>query len=278
MSDVPGDNINEIAGAPTVNESPTTNEVNAILHKYQIPLTILSLSMRQVLNEVLPAMPKKMVSASGKFKFVDYHIIAGNCDAADGMAKAAFKFGYVPVKVNSSCTGTSRRMSRDYVKFASLMISAVEGKISKLEFYKSMMNNGTLSLSEEKIEGIFSSKEKWGLGLYLIFGGRGKVKLTDSRGQGGPNQEIALYFSIYWYLRCRQYPILKEYVVWFLGGASSGKDGNSQVAGAYGYLAIVTGVWKYYQELKDLNVEAKLMMMDLDPESKENEVFITNLY
>ncbi|XP_051171154.1 glycerate kinase-like isoform X2 [Leptopilina boulardi] len=239
MSDVPGDNINEIAGAPTVNES-WTNEVNAILHKYHSLTINLSLSMRQVLNEISPSMPKKMLSKSGNFKFVDYHIIASNVDAMDSMAKAAFKLGYIPIKVNSKCVGTSQKMSHD------------------------------------KVREIFPSKEKWGFGLYLILGGRGSVNVADAQwqGQGGPNQELALYFSIYWYLKCRQYPILNDYNVWFLGCASSGKDGNSHVAGAFGYKTLVSGVCEKFHEFCNLHLEAKLMMMDLDPNNKENEEFI----
>lgn len=276
MSDVPGDNINEIAGAPTVNES-WTNEVNAILHKYHSLTINLSLSMRQVLNEISPSMPKKMLSKSGNFKFVDYHIIASNVDAMDSMAKAAFKLGYIPIKVNSECIGTSQKMGREYVKFASLMILFVEGKISKLEFHKSMMQiNRRILPLDDKVREIFPSKEKWGLGLYLILGGRGSVNVADAaqwQGQGGPNQELALYFSIYWYLKCRQYPILNDYNVWFLGCASSGKDGNSHVAGAFGYKTLVSGVCEKFHEFCNLHLEAKLMMMDLDPNNKENEVF-----
>lgn len=271
MSDVPGDNINEIAGAPTVNES-WTDEVNGILHKYHLTWN-LSLSMRQVLGEISPLAPKKMMSASGKFKFVDYHIIAGITDAVNGMAKAAFKLGYIPVKVSPSCVSSVERMSREYVKFASLMILAVEGKISKLEFYKSMNNCRVVRVTEDKVKEIFPSKEKWGLGLYLLLGGRALVNVADAQGRGGPNQELALYFSMYWHLRCREYPILNEYVVWFLGGASSGKDGNSQVAGAYGYSDLASGVCEKFQELSDQYIEEKLIMMDLDPKSKEAKVF-----
>ena len=273
MSDVPGNNLSEIAGAPTVYEI-FADDVKAILDKYHLHENI-SISMRKVLEEIPPSGSNKMVNVDGKFKFVDYHIIAGISDAMEGMAKAAFQLGYVPVKVNPSCIGTVQKMGREYAKFASLMILAVEGKISKLEFYKAMIDSSIVSLSEEKVKDIFPSKEKWGLGLCLLMGGRPLVNVADGHGRGGPNQELALYFSMYWYLRCRQYPILSEYVVWFLGGSSSGKDGNSEVAGAYGYGDLPIGVYNKFKEISDRYEKAKMKMKKLvkqDPENPEIKV------
>ena len=273
MSDVPGDTISEIAGSPTVNDFLEDN-VKSILTKYNLNDTI-PISIKKILEEDSEPLPQKMLDVNGKFKFVDYHIIAGISDALDGMAKAAFKLGYIPIKVSSSCVGPVQKIAEEYAKFTSLMILAVEEKISKLEFYNAMNNSTILPLTEETIKNIFPSKEKWGLGLCLLMGGRPLVKITDVPGQGGPNQELALYFSIYWYLRCRQYPILKEYVVWFLGGSSSGKDGNSQVAGAYGYSDLVSGIYKTYEECNNQYREEYCKIKkwkEQDPDSIEAKV------
>ncbi|XP_033214787.1 glycerate kinase-like isoform X2 [Belonocnema kinseyi] len=272
MSDVPEDNITEIAGAPTVYES-YTNDSNLILNKYHLH-EIISRSIKKILEEIPAPGLSKMVNENGKFKFVDYHIIAGISDAMEGMAKAAFRLGYVPVKVNPSCLGTVQKMSREYAKFASLMILAVEGKISKLELHKSMIDSPILSLPEDKVKDIFPSKEKWGLGLCLLMGGRPLVTVADKHGRGGPNQELALYFSIYWYLRVRQYPILSNYTVWFLGGNSSGKDGNTEVAGAYGYGDLASGVYNQFKELTDRYNKANIRLkklVDEDPEHIETK-------
>lgn len=274
MSDVPADNISEIAGAPTVYES-YTDDFNSILNKYHLHENISS-SIKNILEEIPAPGLSKMVNVNGKFKFVDYHIIAGISDAMEGMEKAALQLGYVPVKVNPSCVGTVQKMSREYAKFASLMILAVEGKISKLELYKSMIDSPILSLSEDKVKDIFPSKEKWGLGLCLLMGGRPLVAVADEHGRGGPNQELALYFSMYWYLRIRQYPILSNYTVWFLGGSSSGKDGNTEVAGAYGYGDLASGVYNQFKELTDRYDKAKIRLkkfVEQDPEHTETKVF-----
>lgn len=133
------------------------------------------------------------------------------------------------------------------------MILAVEGRITKLQMYSEMVHSPVVPLTEGKINEIFPKSTEWGLGVCLLFGSAcnaADYKLDDRL--SGPNQEIALYFSLYWHLRQKQYPILANYHVSILSASSNGHDANcpNNVAGAYGYSQLPVGlIDKYNQAL-----------------------------
>ncbi|XP_024945233.1 glycerate kinase isoform X2 [Cephus cinctus] len=271
MSDTPGDTITEFAGGPTTNDT-RHYLAPSILRRYKI-YDKLSNNVKEVLEKKAPDIMDPLLYENKEFNFVDIYEIANIPEAIEGMSEAAFKLGLVSIKLNPSVSGSVREISREYAKMASLLILAVEGKITKLEMYESMKESNVMYLTEKKVHEIFPSKEKWGLGLCLLMGGRPDVEDYEN-GDGGPNQELALYFSFDWYLRTKQYPILNEYVVWILAGSTSGRDGNSQVAGAYGYSSLGPGVYKRFKEVSRAYEEAKVKSKNLEklqPDSVETK-------
>ncbi|XP_046741058.1 glycerate kinase-like [Diprion similis] len=270
MSDVPGNLPHLIAGSPTVND-PGKNAALAVVRKYKLEESLPS-AVRDVLYEKPPA-KDPLVNENNQFKFVDYHVLADTGDAIRGMTDAAFRLGLVPVTISSTVVGPVREVSRAYAQVTALMILAAEGKISKLEMYDAMKFDQVLPLSEEKVREIFPSKERWGLGLCLLLGGAPSADLSE-KGRTGPNQDLALYFSLDWYLKVKENPILNDYVVWFLGGSTAGIDGNTQAAGAYGYGSLGPAVFKRYKELtqEESALDIKVRgMLRANPESPETQ-------
>ncbi|XP_017759604.1 PREDICTED: glycerate kinase-like [Eufriesea mexicana] len=251
-SDVSTEPMAQLSGGPCVYD-PKDEKALAILVKYKL-LDKVSLSVRDLVEETIPwtMAADKQLDANKNYKFVYQCVIACNADAMECMAVETFKSGLFPIKLNSTCFGEIQEFAQEYVKMASLMILAVEGKITKLEMFQEMKESPICPLTDEKVQEIFPAKDRWGLGLCLLLGGRPTVNLCSEPGQGGPNQELALYFSLYWYLRTQQYPILREYTVWFLGGSSYGKDGNTDAVGAFGYKSLGTDIYPEYDKAQSV--------------------------
>ncbi|KZC09400.1 PREDICTED: glycerate kinase-like [Dufourea novaeangliae] len=247
-SDVSAEPMTQLSGGPCVYD-PKDDTALQIMTKYGI-FERLPQSVRELLEETIPwtMVADKQVTESKKYKFVHEYVVACNADAMECMAVEVFKLGLFPVKLNSTCFGEVQEFAREYVKITSLMILAVEGKINQLDMYQEMKESPVCPLTDKKVHEIFPAKDKWGLGLCLLLGGRQTVNLCAEPGKGGPNQELALYFSLYWYMRTEQFPILREYTVWFLGGSSHGKDGNTSAAGAFGYKSLGTDVYPKYEK------------------------------
>ncbi|XP_076659706.1 glycerate kinase [Halictus rubicundus] len=246
-SDVSAEPMSQLSGGPCVYD-PKDDSAMKILAKYRV-LERMSQSVRELVEETIPwtMAADKQVTENKKYRFVHEYVIACNADAMECMAVEVFKLGLFPVKLNSVCTGKVREFAQEYVRITSLMILAVEGKINQLDMYLEMRESPVCPLTDKKVHEIFPAKDKWGLGLCLLLGGRQTVELCRGPGNGGPNQELALYFSLYWYLRTEQFPILREYTVWFLGGSSYGTDGNTNAAGAFGYKSLGTDIYPEYE-------------------------------
>ncbi|XP_076765865.1 glycerate kinase [Xylocopa sonorina] len=267
-SDVSAKPMSELSGGPCVYD-PKDEKALAILTKYRL-IDRVPLSIRDLVEETIPwtMAADKQLDEYKKYKFVYEYVIACNADAMECMAVEVFKLGLFPMKLNSTCFGEIQEFAREYVKMASLMILAVEGKIDKLDMYQEMKESSVCPLTDDKVQEIFPAKDKWGLGLCLLLGGRPTVNLCSEPGHGGPNQELALYFSVYWYLRTQQYPILREYTVWFLGGSSYGKDGNTNAAGAFGYKSLSTDVYPEYEKAKMLYYDAHAKWWKLNEDKR----------
>ncbi|KAL2751139.1 glycerate kinase-like [Vespula maculifrons] len=239
-------------------------EAFGILAKYNL-INKISQSIRDLIQETVPweTVADSQLDDQQKYNFVQSYVIACNADAIEYMAIATYTYGLLPVKLNSGCSGTIEEFAREYVKMASLMILAVEGKITKFDMYEIMKDSTVCPLTDEKIVEIFPSKEEWALGLCLLLGGRPTIDLSSNNGKSGPNQELALYFARYWHLRTEQYPILRMYTVWFLGGSSYGRDGNMDAAGAFGYKNLYTDIYPEYKKIKDKYRDAHLKWFDL---------------
>ncbi|XP_076299631.1 glycerate kinase [Lasioglossum baleicum] len=247
-SDVSAEPMSRLSGGPCVYD-PKDDMAMKILAKYRL-LERLSQSVRELVEETIPwtMAADKQVTENKKYKFVHEYVIACNADAMECVAEEVFKAGLFPVKLNSVCFGKVQEFAQEYVRITSLMILAVEGKINQLDMFMEMRESPICPLTDKKVQEIFPAKDKWGLGLCLLLGGRQTVELCEEPGTGGPNHELALYFSLYWYLRTEQHPILREYTVWFLGGSSTGTDGNTNAAGAFGYKSLGTDIYPEYEK------------------------------
>ncbi|XP_076237872.1 glycerate kinase [Calliopsis andreniformis] len=271
-SDVSAAPMSQLSGGPCVYD-PKDEKALAILHKYRL-LDRIPLSVRELVEEVSPweMAADKQVDENKKYKFVHEYVIACNADAMECMSVEVSKLGLFPIKLNSTCFGEVQEFAKEYVKITSLMILGVEGKVNKLDMYEEMKESPVCPLTDKKVQEIFPAKDKWGLGLCLLLGGRPTVNLCLDPGSGGPNQELALYFSLYWYLRTQQYPILREYTVWFLGGSSYGKDGNTVAAGAFSYKSLGTDVYPHFEKAHSKFAEAQTTFWKLQEESRRDFV------
>lgn len=275
-SDVADEPVDFIGGGPCTYHHKG-EEALAILTKYNL-IGKVSQSIRELIQGTVPSQTAadSQLDNKQKYKFVQSYVIACNADAIDRMATTTYTYGLLPVKLNSVCSGTIEEFAREYVKMASLMILAVEGKITKFEMYEMMKESTVCPLTDQKVGEIFPSKEEWALGLCLLLGGRPTVELPSNNGKGGPNQELALYFARYWHLRTEQYPILRMYTVWFLGGSSYGRDGNTDAAGAFGYKNLYTDIYPVYNKINDKYREAHFKWINLvDKMATDDEILVS---
>ncbi|KAK2583253.1 hypothetical protein KPH14_009267 [Odynerus spinipes] len=250
-SDVSDEPMDTIGGGPCTYD-PKGEKALAVLSKYNL-IGKVSQSVRELIQETIPweTAADGQLDDQKKYKFVQSYVIACNADAMECMAVTTYTYGLLPIKLSSVCSGTVEEFGREYAKMASLMILAVEGKITRLEMYEMMKYSPICSLTDQKVQEIFPSKEEWALGLCLLLGGRPTVDPPSNDRKSGPNQELALHFARYWHLRTEQYPILRMYTVWFLGGSSYGDDGNTDAAGAFGYKSLYTDIYPEYKKAKD---------------------------
>ncbi|XP_050463446.1 glycerate kinase-like [Cataglyphis hispanica] len=269
-SDVSAEPSEQLGGGPCVYD-PKDQRALAILTKYKL-IDKVSQNIREVLREfdLRKARADTQLDEKKRYKFVQQYVMACNADAIECMATEALKLGLSPLKLNSTCSGTVEELAQEYAKIASLMILAIENKITQLEMYEQMKESPVCPLTDQKVWEIFPTKDKWGLGLCLLLGGQPAVNLDENSGKGGPNQELALYFSLYWYMRTKQYPILRNYTVWFLGGSSDGRDGNTSAADAFGYKSLATDVHPEYEKAKSMYKTAFLKWRKLT-EDKQSE-------
>ncbi|XP_070519944.1 glycerate kinase, partial [Cardiocondyla obscurior] len=249
-----------LAGDPCAYD-PKDQSALEILTKYRL-IDKVSQSIRELVKESSPrkiAADAQLDEKDG-YKFVRRYVIACNADAIECMAARAIKLGLSPLKLSITSGGTVEEFAQEYAKIASLMILAVENKITKLQMYEQMKESPICPLTDREVWEMFPTKDKWGLGLCLLLGGRPAVRLNERPGKGGPNQELALYFSLYWCMRTKQYPILRGYTVWFLGGSSYGRDGNTNAAGAFGYKSLATDVYPEYENARNVHKAAFLKL------------------
>lgn len=259
-------NLNYISGGPTIKTDHRVLLMTSrtILDKYDLHAHKLAQSIREILKDDHESPLNEDDKPFGSF--VDNYVVASSKEGLDGMAVGAFRHGYVPIKISATSdnlsnttTNVLRIISKDYTRLVSLMILAVEDKITRTEMYKDIRENiVTFDLTENMFLNIFPSKENWGCGLYLLISppssfmtykarsGKAEQQLAGSP-KTGNNQELAIYFSLDWYLRVERYPILREYIVWFLGGASDGRDGNTNYAGAYAYGNLAVDVYRKFE-------------------------------
>lgn len=106
MSNIPGDPLNELGGAPTYRE--IDDNVMGIIERY-MPPEELAASVNGALREKIndEALP---IAADGQFDFVEHHVIANVAEAFRGMEKCALQLGFRPLKIHPACFGKSKKV------------------------------------------------------------------------------------------------------------------------------------------------------------------------
>lgn len=234
---------------------PKDQTALTVLVKYGLVHKV-SQSVRKLLGEFNPRLgaADTKLDQHKRYKFVQQCVLACSEDAVECMAAQALRLGLSPMKLNPIGAGTVDDFAQEYVKIASLMILVAEGKITEQEAYEQLKESPVCPLTDRQVGDMFPAGEKWGLGLCLVLCGRPlNVHLGARPGKSGPNQELALRFSLHWYTRTQEYPILRRYTVWFAGGNSCGKDGNTDAAGAFGYRNIVADIRLEYEKLCNMH-------------------------
>lgn len=252
---------------------PKDQRALAIVTKYKL-LDKVSQSVREVLWETKPrktAADARVDQQTG-YKFVQQFVMASNADAMECMATEVFRLGLTPLKLNSTCSGSVDKLAQEYARLASLLILTLENKITRSEMYEQMKGSPVCPSNEQTVWEMIPTRDTWSLGLCLLLGGRPTVQLCERPGKNGPNQELALRFSLYWSVRTEEHPILRGYTVWFVGGSSRGRDGNTRAAGAFGYRSLATDVHSEYEKASDTYDAAcrkwKLALQDKQSESE----------
>jgi glycerate 2-kinase len=100
ISDVPGDNPEEIASGPTVPDSSRADDARAILSRYNIELPA---NVAQVL-----AQPREPVTAANITP--DIRLIASPCEALLAAAKMAERFHFTPLILGDALEGESAQL------------------------------------------------------------------------------------------------------------------------------------------------------------------------
>ncbi|XP_020278709.1 glycerate kinase-like [Pseudomyrmex gracilis] len=275
VSDVSAEPSEQLGGGPCVHD-PKDQRALAIVTKYKL-LDKVSQSVREVLWETKPrktAADARVDQQTG-YKFVQRFVMASNADAMECMATEVLRLGLTPLKLNSTCSGSIDKLAQEYARLASLIILTLENKITRSEMYEQMKESPVCPSNEQKVWEMIPTKDTWSLGLCLLLGGRPTVQICEHPGKNGPNQELALRFSLYWSMRTKEHSILRGYTVWFVGGSSRGRDGNTRAAGAFGYRNLVTDVHSEYEKASDTYDAAYRKWKELALRGKQSESEIT---
>ncbi len=187
ISDVIGDNLDVIASGPFTPDSTTFADAKKVIEKYnlssQLPQTILEHIQSGLLGHI-PDTPKIHDQI---FKKVTQVLCATNAIAVKAAAQKAEKFGYKAHILPDPISGEAQKAAQMLVKKA-------------LELKKQSQQP-----------------------LALIAGGETTVKLSDTHGKGGRNQEIVLTAAL-------ELDGIEGVIFGSCG--TDGNDGPTDVAGA----------------------------------------------
>lgn len=257
ISDIVSDPIDLIASGPTVYKAKPTKEVLEIVKKYDL-LKDVEGGLKALLNSKEPKEEKDVLNKKKQFKHVHNVIIGNNLIAMNAAREASLRKNLQSIILRNDVQGDVQIVSNAYTHFAFLVCLALEKLIDRRNFFENIKSDAILAVDARKVDEIFDVvEENSGQGIILIGGGEPTVKVKGS-GQGGRNQELALYFSLDWLLKVKQNPNLSKYEVIILSGGTDGQDGPTDAAGAFGYPAIAPIILDLQEKVKKLEKIKKL--------------------
>jgi glycerate 2-kinase len=156
ISDVPGDNPDEIGSGPTVADRSTLADARAVLAKWNIePSPEIARALADPANETLKAGDPKLANSS-------YKIVAAPRASIEAAAKIARDLGYRVVTLGDDLEGEARNVARKHAEMA-LEAKRKGEKIA-------IMSGGELTVTVRG-NGSGGPNQEYALGLAIALGG-----------------------------------------------------------------------------------------------------------
>jgi hydroxypyruvate reductase len=176
ISDVPGDNPDEIGSGPTVADRSTLADARAVLAKWKItPSAEISRALEDSRNETLKAGDPKLTNST-------YRIVAAPKASIEAAAEAARKLGYRIVLLGDALEGEARDVARTHAEMA-LDAKRKGEKVA-------IMSGGELTVTVRG-KGSGGPNQEYALGLAIALNGApgiaGLAGDTDGIDGGGGN-------------------------------------------------------------------------------------------
>jgi hydroxypyruvate reductase len=176
ISDVPGDNPDEIGSGPTVADRSTLADARAVLAKWKItPSAEISRALEDPQNETLKAGDPKLTNST-------YRIVAAPKASIEAAAEAARKLGYRIVLLGDALEGEARDVARTHAEMA-LDAKRKGEKVA-------IMSGGELTVTVRG-KGSGGPNQEYALGLAIALNGApgiaGLAGDTDGIDGGGGN-------------------------------------------------------------------------------------------
>lgn len=223
LSDVIGDPLDYIASGPTV---PNLDEPDAalnILRKYHL-LDVVPQSVRQIL---VSDTKFSGTTNADQFDWVSNLVIGNNKMACEGAAEQARKLGYQTIILTRLISADVGYLSEWYGRLVRLIITYSQSELRELfEYTRSKMWYDLVNVDEI----LRFDMEK----PICLIGAGEPTLVVQGNGRGGRNQELALRVS----LELDNIGTTKK--IMFLSAGTDGIDGPTDVAGAVGYLRLVS--------------------------------------
>lgn len=248
LSDIINDPIDLIASGPTVYSAKTTEEVVAILRKYDLYQSLEG-DLKRVLTSKETFNDAPLLNSAGQFKHVTNIIIGNNTMAIEAAWREALRKKLTPIILRNDVEGNVKDVSIAYMHIVNLIIRTFMQELTLEKFYDLMHNNATIPLDFDKLKEIYQCIVS-NIGDLVLIGGGEPTVLVEGRGKGGRNQELAARFSQDLFAMTKIYPTLANYEVMMLSAGTDGQDGPTDAAGAFGYPAIVPITYDLYQRVQ----------------------------
>jgi glycerate 2-kinase len=176
ISDVPGDNPDEIGSGPTVADRATLADARAVLAKWKItPAEEIARALEDPRNETLKAGDAKLANSS-------YKIVAAPTASLEAAAEVARGLGYRVVILGDALEGEARDVARDHAAMA------LEAKRNGEKL--AIMSGGELTVTVRG-NGSGGPNQEYALGLAIAINGTpgisGLAGDTDGIDGGGGN-------------------------------------------------------------------------------------------
>ncbi|XP_032668854.1 glycerate kinase [Odontomachus brunneus] len=253
LSDIVNDPIDLIASGPTVYNAKTTEEVVAILRKYDLYQSLEG-DLKTILTSKETFNDAPLLNSAGQFKHVKNIIIGNNTMAVEAAQREALRKKLTPIILKNDVEGNVKDVSIAYMHIVNLIIRTFMQELTLEKFYDLMHSNATIQLDSNKVNEIYQCIVS-NIGDLVLIGGGEPTVLVEGEGKGGRNQELAARFSQDLFAMTKICPTLANYEVMMLSAGTDGQDGPTDAAGAFGYPAIVPITCDLYQRVQAMSKE-----------------------